>query len=124
MNEAPEIVTEAEPAESAERSWERELREWWDGLTAERRAAWLADKPHIPFVAVSRDGYWGRGQTQEEAIKQMRAAGFRGKLAGKAALYVMPATLLDGGIDYTGAVTYYYHPEKACRTDRPQRITL
>lgn len=105
-------------------AWKREVKDWWANLTPDEKAAWLADKPHIPFVAVSSDGYWGRGHTQEEAVKQMRAAGFRGKTTKKAILFVMPPSLLDGAIDYMGSVTYFVHPEIGYRTDKPQRVAL
>lgn len=104
--------------------WKQRCQEWWSEKTVAEKAEWLSDKPHIPYVAISKDGCWGRGRTQEEAIKELRKAGFRGKTAGKVSVFVLPPTLLGGHIDYMGTLTYFHDPEIGCRTDKPQKVSL
>lgn len=120
MTNLKEVFTE----EQLDADWKRRCQKWWDSKTAAEKAEWFEDKPHIPYIAKSKDGYWGRGDTQTEAIRQMRDAGFRGKTAGKVAVFVMPPSLLGGHIDYMGAVSYFHHPETSFRTDKPQQVVL
>lgn len=106
----------------SEELWQ-EVQKWWSKLTSSEQAAWLADRPHVPYVAIGRDGCWGRGQTPKEALKQMRAAGFSGSTKRKVMIYVLPPGLLDGCIDDMGGLTYNHHPVIG-RDAKPAKVLL
>lgn len=72
------------------------------------------------YVAVAA-GVWGRGHTREEAIANLRGAGWR--KPSKAVLYVMPEGAENPSVDSFGAVVWTW-AEGADRSKMPERINL
>lgn len=64
---------------------------------------------------------WGRGFTREEAIANMKGAGYR--KSGKAVLYIMPEGAENPTVDNLGAVHWTW-AEGADREAKPERIDL
>lgn len=68
------------------------------------------DRPHkhVKYLALALY-YWGSGETQEEAVKKMRKAGFSGRITSKnkALLYVFPEGTEDPYVDNMGGVNWY-----------------
>ena len=50
--------------------------------------------------------YWGRGNTQEAAIQELRKAGFTGRLQGKARIFVTPFKARNPYVDDFGAIRW------------------
>lgn len=67
-----------------------------------------ASRPHFPFVVVTSDGYWGRGQTEAEARAEAKKAGARFSRKGvKVKVISCPENIRDGEIDSYGAFCYF-----------------
>ncbi len=80
------------------------------------------DREHFKFLAVSQY-YWGRGHTQEEAVKQLREAGFSGRIGktkNKVLLFVFPPTLREPFVDGFGGVCWY----DGATGDQPEKVWL
>lgn len=65
------------------------------------------DRPHYPFVVITSDGYWGRGQTQAAAIRAARDAGYRKRRGVKVKLIECPPNIRDAEVDSYGAMLYF-----------------
>jgi hypothetical protein len=82
-----------------------------------------ADREHFKCLAISSTGYWGRGHSQEEAVKQMREAGFSGRIGktkNKVLLFVFPPTLREPHVDGFGNVHWY----DGATGDTPEKVWL
>lgn len=68
------------------------------------------DRTHYKCLSISDNGYWGRGHSQEEAVKQMREAGFSGRIGKKknrVLLFVFPLPCREPFVDGFGNVLWY-----------------
>lgn len=70
------------------------------------------DRPHYPFVVITSDGYWGRGQTKAEAVKGARDAGYRKRRGVKVKLIECPPNIRDASVDSYGAFCYFAVDDK------------
>lgn len=61
------------------------------------------EKKIVRYVALSQ-GTWGSGETQEEAIKNLRSAGFSGRIQNRVFLFIMPPGSIFGGVDNFGII--------------------
>jgi hypothetical protein len=80
------------------------------------------ERTHYKYLAVSQY-YWGRGHTQEEAVKEMRKAGFSGRIGKKtnrALLFIFPPTMREPHVDSFGNVHWY----DGAPDDQPEKVWL
>jgi hypothetical protein len=70
-----------------------------------------SDRKHFRFVAngIGTRGYgtWGRGQTEAEALANMRQAGFRGKMKGRVRVYEFDVDTLGAHVDGDGSPAWW-----------------
>lgn len=84
------------------------------------------ERTHYKYLAVSQY-YWGRGHTQEEAVKEMRKAGFSGRIGkktNKALLYVFPPTLVEPSVDSFGGICWYRADTSVPFEQEPEKVWL
>ena len=55
--------------------------------------------------------YWGKGETPQAAIAQMRKAGFSGRVVGRAKVMRMPTGALDAFVNEMGDVNWSWHKD-------------
>ena len=66
------------------------------------------ERPHYRFVIITSDGYWGRGQTEDEARAEAKKAGARfGRRGVKVKVIECPDNIRDAEVDSYGAMLYY-----------------
>lgn len=69
------------------------------------------------FICLSRELTWGRGATQDEAIRQARkAAGGRGARKGDRVVVILPEGAQDAWVDQMGAVNWTWADDAPDRT--------
>ena len=84
------------------------------------------ERKHYKYLAVSQY-YWGRGHTQEEAVKQLREAGFSGRIGktkNKVLLYVFPEMLVEPSVDGFGGVCWYKASPEVPFDAQPEKVWL
>ena len=74
-----------------------------------------ADRRHIAFVAVGQY-VWGRGDTQEEAIAQLRRAGFSGRVKNRVRLLAFDPDTLGAHLDSHGGICWWGPGRYTART--------
>lgn len=92
-------------------------------MEAEMKQAWekFNALPHTPVVVLALY-YWGEGATLEEAMKNMRKAGFRGKPSkkNKVKVYKFPDTVKFDGVDSMGGVSWRVRPDLCMTPEQPE----
>ena len=95
------------------------MESWVD----ERPAVKPEERVHFKCLAISENGYWGRGHSQEEAVKQMREAGFSGRIGktkNRVRLFLFPTTCTEPHVDGFGNVLWY----DGGTDDQPEKVWL
>lgn len=68
--------------------------------------------------------YWGEGATLDEAMKNMRSAGFKGKPSKAKPVRVLtfPDTIRFEGVDDMGGICWRVRPDLDCTEQQPEPV--